>query len=90
MADLSKRTLDKRRSKIPELLEARKAGKTAYFIMDKLVIRRNDASSVKGHRTKLKKAVYQHANLSKELQNALKKSLDDRYESKSMLISFNL
>ena len=52
VADLSKRTLDKRRSKIPELLEARKAGKTAYFIMDKLVIRRNDAASIKGHRKK--------------------------------------
>ena len=52
VADLSKRTLDKRRSKIPELLEARKTGKTAYFIMDKLVIRRNYAASVKGHRKK--------------------------------------
>ena len=52
MANSSKRTLDKRRSKIPELLEARKAGKTAYFIMDKLVIIRNDAASIKGHRRK--------------------------------------
>eukprot|EP00112_Aurelia_sp_Birch-Aquarium-sp1_P026298 Seg924.21 transcript_id=Seg924.21/GoldUCD/mRNA.D3Y31 product="hypothetical protein" protein_id=Seg924.21/GoldUCD/D3Y31 len=48
----SKRTLDKRRSKIPDLLEARKAGKTAYFVMDKLVVRSNDASSFKGHRKK--------------------------------------
>ena len=52
MADLSKRTFDKRRSKILELLKARKAGKTAYFIMDKLVITRNDAASIKGHRKK--------------------------------------
>ena len=52
VAALSKRTLDKRRSNIPELLEARKAGKTAYFIMDKLIMRRNDASSIKGHRKK--------------------------------------
>eukprot|EP00112_Aurelia_sp_Birch-Aquarium-sp1_P021286 Seg5693.3 transcript_id=Seg5693.3/GoldUCD/mRNA.D3Y31 product="hypothetical protein" protein_id=Seg5693.3/GoldUCD/D3Y31 len=52
VADFSKRTLDKTRSKIPDLLEARKAGKTAYFVMDELVVRRNDASSIKGHRKK--------------------------------------
>ena len=52
VVDLSKHTLDKRRSKVPELLEARKVGKTAYFIMDKLVVRRNDAPPFKVDRNK--------------------------------------
>ena len=37
MDDFAKRTLERRASKIPEMLEARKAGKTAFLIMDKLV-----------------------------------------------------
>ena len=36
--DFAKRTLDRRASKIPEMLEARKTGKTAFLIMDKLVV----------------------------------------------------
>ena len=38
MDDFMKRTLDRRASKISEILEARKAGKTAFLIMDKLVV----------------------------------------------------
>ena len=37
--DFSQRTLAKRNSQIPEMLEARKRGKLAYFVVDKLVIR---------------------------------------------------
>eukprot|EP00112_Aurelia_sp_Birch-Aquarium-sp1_P014172 Seg3040.4 transcript_id=Seg3040.4/GoldUCD/mRNA.D3Y31 product="hypothetical protein" protein_id=Seg3040.4/GoldUCD/D3Y31 len=36
--DLAERTLQRRRSQVPEMLRARKEGKTAYFIRDKLVI----------------------------------------------------
>ena len=38
MDDFAKRTLERRASKIPEMLEGRKAGKTAFLIMDKLVV----------------------------------------------------
>ena len=37
--DLSRRTLLRRKERIPELIEARKRGKIAYFVMDKLVIK---------------------------------------------------
>lgn len=37
--DLSQRTLEKRKSQIPEMLNARSKGKIAYFVMDKLIIR---------------------------------------------------
>ena len=37
--DLSNRTLQKRKEQVPELLAAREAGKIAYFILDKLVIK---------------------------------------------------
>ena len=36
--DLAERTLQRRRSQVPEMLRARKEGKTAYIIRDKLVI----------------------------------------------------
>ena len=36
--DLSKRTLERRQELIPEMLEARKQGKIAYMVMDKLII----------------------------------------------------
>ena len=38
MGDFSTRTLERRASKIPEMLEARKEGKTAFMVMDKLII----------------------------------------------------
>ena len=38
--DFSQQTLAKRNNQIPEMLEARKRGKLAYFIVDKLVIRK--------------------------------------------------
>ena len=38
--DFSQRTLAKRNNQIPEMLEARKRGKLAYFIVDRLVIRK--------------------------------------------------
>ena len=38
MGDFSKRTLERRRSKIPDILEARRNGKTAFMVMDYLVI----------------------------------------------------
>ena len=38
MDDFSRRTLEKRASKIPEMLEARKERKTAFMIMDQLII----------------------------------------------------
>ena len=37
--DLSKTTLKKRESQIPKMIEARKAGRIAYFILDRLIIR---------------------------------------------------
>ena len=37
--DFSKRTLERRASHIPEMLEAREQGKVAYMIMDRLIIR---------------------------------------------------
>ena len=37
--DYTKRTLEKRADRIPEMLNARKQGKTAFFIMDKLIIK---------------------------------------------------
>ena len=36
--NLSKRTLERRQELIPEMLEARKQGKIAYVVMDKLII----------------------------------------------------
>ena len=39
LADLSRRTLDKREAQVPMLLDARKKGKVAYFVLDKLVIK---------------------------------------------------
>ena len=36
--DLSKRTLERRQKLIPEMLQARKQGKIAYMVMDKLII----------------------------------------------------
>ena len=38
MGDFSRRTLERKPSKIPEMLEARKEGKTAFMVMDKLII----------------------------------------------------
>ena len=38
MGDFSRRTLERRASKIPEMLEAQKKGKTAFMVMDKLTI----------------------------------------------------
>ena len=38
MADFSRRTFKIRASKIPEMLEARKEGKAAFMVMDKLII----------------------------------------------------
>ena len=38
MGDFSRRTLERRASMIPEMLEARKEGKTAFMVMDKLII----------------------------------------------------
>ena len=38
MNDLARRTLDRRAEKIPEMLEYRKNGKTAFMIMDKLIV----------------------------------------------------
>ena len=37
--DFSKRTLERRASHIPEMLEAREQRKVAYMIMDRLIIR---------------------------------------------------
>ena len=41
MEDFSSRTLKKRKALIPKLEEARNAGKTAYFVARKLIIREN-------------------------------------------------
>ena len=38
MGDFSRRTLERRASKIPEMLGDRKEGKTAFMVMDKLII----------------------------------------------------
>ena len=38
MNDLARRTLDRRAEKIPQMLEHRKNGKTAFMIMDKLIV----------------------------------------------------
>ena len=37
LEDFSKRTLDKRKAKIPELIAARKSGKRAFLVMDRIV-----------------------------------------------------
>ena len=37
--DLSQRTLDKRERLVPQLLDARRHGKIAYFVLDKLVVK---------------------------------------------------
>eukprot|EP00112_Aurelia_sp_Birch-Aquarium-sp1_P002018 Seg1220.2 transcript_id=Seg1220.2/GoldUCD/mRNA.D3Y31 product="LINE-1 type transposase domain-containing protein 1" protein_id=Seg1220.2/GoldUCD/D3Y31 len=37
--DLSQRTLEKRERLVPQLLDARKHGKIAYFVLDKLVVK---------------------------------------------------
>ena len=36
--DYSKRTLDRRKEKIPELIQARKIGKKAFLVMDPLIV----------------------------------------------------
>ena len=36
--DLAEKTLERRKSKIPDLIQARREGKNAYFIRDKLII----------------------------------------------------
>ncbi len=41
LEDFSSRTLEKRKSLIPKLEEARKAGKIAYFVADRLVVKDN-------------------------------------------------
>ena len=41
LEDFSKRTLDKRKEKIPELIAARKSGKRAFLVMDKIIIANN-------------------------------------------------
>ena len=38
MGNFSKRTLERRRSKIPDMLEAHRNGKTAFMVMYQLVI----------------------------------------------------
>ena len=37
LEDFSKRTLDKRKAKIPELIAAHKSGKRAFLVMDRIV-----------------------------------------------------
>ena len=37
MGDFAKRTLDRRASMIPDMLEARKQGKVAFLVMDQLI-----------------------------------------------------
>ena len=39
VADLSQRTLEKRRAKIPDLLQVKREGKIAYFVLDKLIVK---------------------------------------------------
>ena len=41
LKDFSERTLDKRKGKIPELIAARKCGKRAFFVMDKIITANN-------------------------------------------------
>ena len=39
LADLSSRTIQKRSDQVPKLLEARRQGKIAFFVLDKLIIK---------------------------------------------------
>ncbi len=39
VADFSKLTLSRRREQVPDLIKARKAGHTAYFVADRLVVK---------------------------------------------------
>ena len=39
LADLSSRTIQKRSDQVPKLLEARRQGKVAFFVLDKLIIK---------------------------------------------------
>ena len=41
LEDFSKRTFDKRKEKIPELIAARESGKRAFLVMDKIIIANN-------------------------------------------------
>ena len=52
VADLSQKTLDKRAAQTDDLKAARSAGKTAFFILDRLVIKDKppDSQSVTGHK----------------------------------------
>ena len=36
--DYSKRTLNRRKEKIPELIQTRKRGKRAFLVMDRLIV----------------------------------------------------
>ncbi len=47
LADLSKRTLDRREEQVPDLIAARKSGKIAFFVLDKLIIKDKPPDSVK-------------------------------------------
>ena len=44
LEDFSKRTLDKRKEKIPELIAARKSGKRAFLVMDKIMVKLMNSS----------------------------------------------
>ena len=41
LEDFSKKALDKRKEKIPDLIAARKSGKRAFLVMDKIIIANN-------------------------------------------------
>ena len=44
LEDFNKRTLDKRKEKIPELIAACKSGKRAFLVMDEIIIANNTKS----------------------------------------------
>ena len=46
--DFSKRTLERRRQNIPELIKARKKGQKAFLVMNKLVIAPDKKEDVHG------------------------------------------
>jgi predicted ABC-type ATPase len=45
--DLAAETLQKRKAQMPKLIEAKQAGKIAYFILDKLIVRNRPVVEIK-------------------------------------------
>lgn len=74
LPDLSSRTIQKRKEKVPDLLAARKAGKIAYFVLDRLVIKEKPPDNLKsdarfkGHRVVHERSSDSEVSFNEQLQ----------------------